>query len=72
MALKEQILEDLKTAMKAKDKDRLQVLRSLKAKLQEKEISERKDGEATLSEDQSIAVLMKAAEKISLIKRKWN
>ena len=43
MALKEQILEDLKTAMKAKDKDRLQVLRSLKAKLQEKEIAERKD-----------------------------
>tara|TARA_R110002126_G_scaffold99599_2_gene230789 strand:- start:2737 stop:3195 length:459 start_codon:yes stop_codon:yes gene_type:complete len=63
MALKEQILEDLKTAMKAKDKDRLQVLRSLKAKLQEKEISERKDGEATLSEDQSIAVLMKAAKQ---------
>lgn len=63
MALKEQILEDLKTAMKAKDKDRLQVLRSLKAKMQEKEISERKDGEATLSEDQAIAVLMKAAKQ---------
>jgi hypothetical protein len=63
MALKDQILDDLKTAMKAKDKDRLQVLRSLKAKLQEKEISERKDGEATLSEDQAIAVLMKAAKQ---------
>ncbi|MFY0683100.1 MAG: GatB/YqeY domain-containing protein [Balneola sp.] len=63
MALKEQILDDLKTAMKAKDKDRLQVLRSLKAKLQEKEIAERKDGEATLSEEQSIAVLMKAAKQ---------
>lgn len=63
MALKEQILEDLKTAMKAKDKDRLQVLRSLKAKLQEKEIAERKDGEATLSEEQAISVLMKAAKQ---------
>lgn len=63
MALKEQILEDLKSAMKAKDKDRLQVLRSLKAKLQEKEIAERKDGEATLTEDQAIAVLMKAAKQ---------
>ncbi|MEP1152701.1 MAG: GatB/YqeY domain-containing protein [Balneola sp.] len=63
MALKEQILDDLKTAMKAKDKDRLQVLRSLKAKLQEKEIAQRKDGEATLSEEQSIAVLMKAAKQ---------
>ncbi len=63
MALKEQILEDLKTAMKAKEKDRLQVLRSLKAKLQEKEIAERKDGEATLTEEQAIAVLMKAAKQ---------
>lgn len=63
MALKEKILDDLKTAMKAKDKDRLQVLRSLKAKLQEKEISERKDGEATLTEEQSISVLMKAAKQ---------
>jgi uncharacterized protein YqeY len=49
--------------MKAKDKDRLQVLRSLKAKLQEKEIAERKDGEATLSEEQSVSVLMKAAKQ---------
>jgi len=63
MALKEQILEDLITAMKAKDKDRLQVLRSLKAKLQEKEIAERKDGEATLTEEQAISVLMKAAKQ---------
>ncbi|XWN36735.1 MAG: GatB/YqeY domain-containing protein [Balneola sp.] len=63
MALKEQILDELKTAMKAKDKDRLQVLRSLKAKLQEKEIAERKDGEATLTEEQAIAVLMKAAKQ---------
>lgn len=63
MALKEQILEDLTTAMKAKDKDRLQVLRSLKAKMQEKEIAERKDGEAVLTEDQAIAVLMKAAKQ---------
>lgn len=63
MALKEQILADLIIAMKAKDKERLQVLRSLKAKMQEKEISERKDGEATLTEDQAVAVLMKAAKQ---------
>lgn len=63
MALKEQILADLIIAMKAKDKERLQVLRSLKAKMQEKEISKRKDGEATLTEDQAIAVLMKAAKQ---------
>lgn len=63
MALKEDILEDLKTAMKARDKERLQVLRSLKAKLQEKEIAERKDGEATLTNEQTISVLMKAAKQ---------
>lgn len=63
MSLREQILDDLKTAMKSKDADRLNVLRSLKAKLLEKEISERKGGEATLSDDQVIEVLMKAAKQ---------
>ena len=63
MALKERILDDLKTAMKAQEKDRLQVLRSLKAKLQEKEIAERKDGEAILTDEQAISVLMKAAKQ---------
>lgn len=63
MALKEQILDDLKAAMKARDKDRLQVLRSLKAKIQEKEIAERKDGEATITNEQAISVLMKAAKQ---------
>ena len=63
MALKEQIMADLKQAMKDKDQDRLRVLRSLKAKLLEKEISERKDGEASLSDEQTIEVLMKAAKQ---------
>jgi uncharacterized protein YqeY len=35
MTIKEQIISDIKEAMKAKDKERLQVLRSLKAKLME-------------------------------------
>ncbi len=63
MSIKEQILNDLKTAMKAKDKDRLQVLRSLKAKLLEKEIEERSGGKSNLSEDQYVSVLMKAAKQ---------
>ncbi len=63
MSIKDQILNDLKTAMKAKDKDRLQVLRSLKAKFLEKEIEERSGGESNLSEDQYISVLMKAAKQ---------
>lgn len=63
MSLKKKILDDLKTAMKAKDADRLNVLRSLKAKLLEKEISERKGGEASLSDEQVVDVLMKAAKQ---------
>lgn len=63
MSIKEQIFDDLKTAMKAKDADRLRVLRSLKAKLMEKEIAERKDGEATLSDEHALQVITKAAKQ---------
>lgn len=63
MALKDQIMADLKTAMKQKQKDRLRVLRSLKSKLLEKEISERQGGEGELSDEQAVAVLMKAAKQ---------
>lgn len=56
-------MADLKQAMKNKDQQRLNVLRSLKAKLLEREISERKDGEASLSDEQTIEVLMKAAKQ---------
>lgn len=63
MDLKDQIMADLKQAMKDKDQDRLRVLRSLKAKLLEKEISERKGGEASLNDEQAVEVLMKAAKQ---------
>ncbi|HET8865320.1 MAG TPA: GatB/YqeY domain-containing protein [Gracilimonas sp.] len=63
MSIQERIVADIKEAMKAKDKDKLRVLRSLKAKLMEKEISERKEGEAKLSDEQSVEVLMKAAKQ---------
>lgn len=63
MAIKDQIMADLKQAMKNKDQDRLRVLRSLKAKLLEREISERKEGEADLSDEQAVEVLMKAAKQ---------
>jgi len=63
MDIKEQIINDMKAAMKQKDALTLQVLRSLKSKLMEKEISERKEGEATLSDEQAIGVLMKAAKQ---------
>jgi len=63
MSIKEKILEDLKAAMKAKKKDELRVLRSLKSKILEKEISERKGGEGTITDEQVIEVLMKAAKQ---------
>ena len=63
MALKQQIVSDLKEAMKQQQKARLRVLRSLKAKLLEKEIAERKQGEAELTDEQTIDVLMKAAKQ---------
>lgn len=63
MTIKEKIIADIKTAMKAKEQDKLRVLRSLKSKLMEKEISERKGGEAQLSDEQAVEVLMKAAKQ---------
>ncbi len=63
MSIKDQIFSDLKEAMKAKDQDRLRVLRSIKAKLMEKEISERQGGEAELSDEQALQVLTKAAKQ---------
>ncbi len=63
MSIKETIMNDLKEAMKSKKTDELRVLRSLKAKILEKEISERKGGEATITDEQATEVLMKAAKQ---------
>lgn len=63
MSLKENILSDLTRAMKERDTDTTRVLRSLKSRLLEREISERKGGEAELTDDQVIEVLMKAAKQ---------
>lgn len=63
MNVKETILADLVTAMKAKDSKRLQVLRSLKAKLLEKEIEQRSGGKAELTNEDALTVLIKAAKQ---------
>ena len=63
MPIYQTILSDLKTAMINKDAERLNVLRSLKAAILQKEISERKGGEAELTDEQVNAVLMKAAKQ---------
>ncbi|MBP3191572.1 GatB/YqeY domain-containing protein [Natronogracilivirga saccharolytica] len=62
-AIYEKILADLKDAMRNKDTQRLQVLRSLKSKILEREISERKGGDVTLSDEQVQQVLMKSAKQ---------
>ncbi|MBO6795009.1 MAG: GatB/YqeY domain-containing protein [Balneolaceae bacterium] len=63
MSVKDQIFSDLKDAMKAKDADKLRVLRSIKAKMMEAEIAERKGGNASLSDEKAIQVLTKAAKQ---------
>ena len=63
MSLIDQLPEDLKQAMKAKDRVRLRTIRSLRAALKEKEIEERQDGEARLSEEQVLAVVQKQAKQ---------
>lgn len=63
MELKDRILHDLKAAMKAKNSEKTLLLRSLKAKILEKEISERKGGESVLNTGQVVEVLMKAAKQ---------
>ncbi len=63
MSIKEQILNDLKSAMKSRDSERLRVLRSLKSKMMEKEIAERKGSKAELSDEQAVEVLVKASKQ---------
>lgn len=55
MALKEQITEDMKTAMRAKDMERLGTIRLLLASIKQKEVDE----QATLDDNAVIAVLDK-------------
>jgi uncharacterized protein YqeY len=64
MTIQEHIVADIKEAMKARAQDKLRVLRSLKAKLMEKEISKRTGGKAAkLTDEQAVQVLMKAAKQ---------
>jgi uncharacterized protein YqeY len=63
MSLMERISEDIKTAMKAKDKIRLETVRSIKKVLLEKEVSLRPQGQTSLSESQEIEVLAQLAKQ---------
>lgn len=63
MSLKDRIAEDIKAAMKARDKVRLETVRSIKKVLIEKEVSLRAEGQATLTESQEIDLLAQQAKQ---------
>ena len=63
MGLKEQIGEDIKTAMKAKDKVRLQTVRGIKKAILEKEVELRPKGIESLNEEQEIELLSQQAKQ---------
>lgn len=63
MSLKDQIGEDIKAAMKAKDKLRLETVRSIKKVILEKETSLRPSGQDTLTQEQEIEVLTSLAKQ---------
>lgn len=63
MNLKDRISEDIKTAMKAKDKIRLETVRSIKKVILEKESSVRPSGQDSLTESQEIEVLAQQAKQ---------
>ena len=63
MSLKDRIGEDIKTAMKAKDKIRLETVRSIKKIILEKESSVRPSGQEELTETQEIELLVQLAKQ---------
>jgi uncharacterized protein YqeY len=62
MGLKEKIADDMKKAMKAGEKTRLETLRTLKAALMEKEIHARGEGKEMSAAD-DVAVVVSMAKK---------
>ncbi|MBF2034573.1 MAG: GatB/YqeY domain-containing protein [Leptolyngbyaceae cyanobacterium T60_A2020_046] len=63
MSLKDQISEDIKAAMKAKDKVRLETVRSIKKVILERESSVRATGQDALTAEQELEVLTQLAKQ---------
>lgn len=63
MSLKDRISEEIKAAMKAKDKLRLETVRSIKKVLLEKESAVRPSGQDQLTETQELEVLTQLAKQ---------
>lgn len=63
MSLKDQVTEDIKAAMKAGNKIRLETVRSIKKAVLEKEVAVRPSGQETLTTDQEMEVLVQLAKQ---------
>lgn len=63
ISLKDRISEDIKLAMKAKDKVRLETVRSIKKVLLEKEVSVRPSGQDSLTPEQELEILTQQAKQ---------
>lgn len=63
MSLRERIDADIKTAMKAKDKTRLETVRSIKKLILEKESSVRASGQESLTPEQELELLSQLAKQ---------
>ena len=61
MSLKDRISDEIKTAMKAKDKLRLETVRGIKKVIIEKESTIRADGREELTEEEDLAIVMQLA-----------
>ncbi len=63
MSLKDRLAQDIKSAMKAKDKIRLETVRSIKKALMDKEVSLRPSGKADLTAEQELELLAQQAKQ---------
>jgi len=63
MSLKDRISDEIKAAMKAKDKLRLETVRGIKKVILEKESTIRADGRDALTEEEELAVVMQLAKQ---------
>jgi len=63
MSLKDRIGEEIKSAMKAKDKIRLETVRGIKKAILEKEVALRPKGQDSLTEEQEIELLVQQAKQ---------
>ena len=63
MSLKDRITEDIKAAMKAKEKVRLETVRNIKKVILEEEVSAREAGKESLTETQEMDLLARLAKQ---------